>query len=121
MSILLAWVAMAVAVAVTVAVFPGIDVDGGVGTYLWIAAVLGVLNLLVRPILRLLSAPLLLLTLGLFSLVINAVVLLIADWVVGALDIDGFLPALGGALVLAVVNMVIAFALEMVTRRSRRA
>lgn len=79
---------------------------GEFGTYLWIGLIFGVVNALVGPILRLLSLPFVLLTLGLFLLVINAALLGITAAITDRLTIDGFLTAVLGGLILAVVGWV---------------
>lgn len=70
-------------------VLPGIHFSGFAGALIF-AIVLGILNLIVTPILKILGLPLTILTLGLFSLVINAVVFLIADYFIDSMNIDGF-------------------------------
>ncbi|MGY1806574.1 phage holin family protein [Blastococcus sp. SYSU D00669] len=79
---------------------------GEFGTYLWIGLIFGVINAIVGPILRLLSLPFVILTLGLFLLVINAALLAITAGVTDRLDIAGFGTALLGGLILAVVGWV---------------
>jgi putative membrane protein len=66
--------------------------------------VLGLINALVRPVLVVLTLPLTLLTLGLFLLVLNGICLALTAWLVPGFDIDGFLPAVLGALVISVVS-----------------
>lgn len=86
---------------------PGIHWDGG-WLYLLVAGfVLGLINLLVRPLVTLLSLPLLLVTLGLFYLVINGAMLWLADLFLAKLRIDGFLWAIAGGLFLAVFNLLV--------------
>ena len=75
---------------------------GEVGTFLWIALIFAVINAVVGPILRLLSLPFVLLTLGLFLLVINAALLGITAAVTDRLTVDGFGAAILGGLLLAV-------------------
>jgi putative membrane protein len=84
---------------------PGIHWDGGVFYLLVAGAVLGVLNLLVKPILTLFSIPLLLITLGLFYLVINGVMLWLADLLLARLHVDSFLWAIAGGFFLAIFNL----------------
>jgi putative membrane protein len=79
---------------------------GEFGTYLWIGLIFGVVNAIVGPILRLLSLPFVLLTLGLFLLVINAALLGITAAVTDRLTVDGFGTAILGGLILAVVGWV---------------
>ena len=77
---------------------------GEPGTYLWIGLIFGVVNAVVGPILRLVAFPFVVLTLGLFLLLINAALLGITAAITDRLDITGFLPAVLGGLVLAVVG-----------------
>jgi putative membrane protein len=102
--LLIRWAVLAVAVAIAVAVTDGIDVNGGFLGYIAVAAVLGLVNALIRPIVRLFSLPITIATLGLFSLVINGLMLLLAAALSGVLSIDGFGTAIVGALVITVVS-----------------
>jgi putative membrane protein len=93
----------ALALGLTSRVVHGIHADG-VPPVLVAALILGVLNAIIRPILFLFTLPINLLTLGLFTFVINAVMLKVTSWIVRGFHIEGFLPALIGAVVLAVVS-----------------
>ncbi len=95
-------VLLALIIGLTAKVVPGIDVHGGFGTLLWLAVLLSLVNLIIGPILRLLSLPLILLTLGLFLLIVNTAVLAITAGLSSHLDIDGFWPAFLGALIISV-------------------
>jgi putative membrane protein len=91
-------------------VLPGLTVHpneallGGYGTYLWIGLLFGIVNAIVGPILRLLSLPFVVLTLGLFLLVINAALLGLTALITDRLEVDGFLTAILGGLILAVAG-----------------
>jgi putative membrane protein len=92
-------------------VINGLDVDpnpdgplGEPGTYLWIGLLFGVVSAVVGPILRLIGFPFVVLTLGLFLLLINAALLGITAAITDRLELDGFVPALLGGLVLAIVG-----------------
>jgi putative membrane protein len=92
-------------------VLPGLDVvenpDGPLGrfgTYLWIGLIFGVVNAIVGPVLRLLSLPFVLLTLGLFLLVVNAALLGLTAALTDRLTIDGIGTAVLGGLILAVAG-----------------
>jgi len=94
-------------------VLPGLNVlpnpDGPLGeygTYLWIGLIFGVVNAVVGPVLRLLSLPFVVLTLGLFLLVINAALLGLTAALTDRLSIDGIGTALIGGLILAVAGWV---------------
>ena len=71
------------------------------------AAILAALNLLLRPILKLFFGPLMVLTLGLFSVVVNGLLLYVLDIVSTAVTIHGYMALLVGALVISVVNVVL--------------
>jgi putative membrane protein len=77
---------------------------GVYGTYLWIGLIFGVVNAVVGPVLRLLSLPFVVLTLGLFLLVINAALLGLTAAISDRLTVDGFGTALVGGLILALVG-----------------
>jgi putative membrane protein len=112
MRLLQGWIVLAVAIALTVWLFPGIDVDWHLGVYLWIALVFAVVNLLLGPVLRALSLPITLVTLGLFGIVVNAILLLITDWLIDSFDVDGLLTAIGAGIVIAVVRAALSFLVE---------
>jgi putative membrane protein len=111
----------AVALAVAAQLFDGIRFDGptsGVAEVqhkllplLLVALILGVVSALVKPVLKVLSIPFIILTLGLFLLVINALMLLLTGWLADVLDVgfevDGFWTAVVGAIVITVVTWVV--------------
>jgi putative membrane protein len=108
--------ASAVALAVAAWLVDGISVGPGTNTeraltLLGVAVIFGLVNAIVRPILRLLTFPLVILTLGLFLLVLNALMLLLTEWIAEQFDlafqVDGFWPALLGALIITVVSFLI--------------
>lgn len=82
------------------------------GTAIVFAVVLGLLNTFVKPVLKFFSFPISLITFGLFSLIINAVVVVIAEYFVEGVSIDGFLWALIFGCALSVVNFVISIFTE---------
>jgi putative membrane protein len=86
---------------------PGIHWDGG-WQYLFVAGfVVGLINVLVRPIVTMLSCPLLVLTLGLFYLVINGAMLWLADALLARFRVDSFAWAIAGGLFLALFNLLL--------------
>lgn len=85
---------------------PGVEIDNFL-TALILALVLAVLNAIVRPILVFLTIPITILTLGLFLLVINALIILLADYLIAGFDVAGFLWALVFGLVLAVLSAIL--------------
>ncbi|MEO6204170.1 MAG: phage holin family protein [Mycobacteriales bacterium] len=85
---------------------PGVDVREGVVNYLVIAVIFGLVNAFIGPILRLLSFPITMLTLGLFRLVINAALVGITAWLTSRLQVDGFVTAVLAALIISAVTWV---------------
>jgi len=87
---------------------PGIHIKGGWTTLACMALIFGLVNALVRPLVKLLTFPLIILTLGLFVVVINALMLLLASWLGGTLgvgfQVDNFYSALLGALIVSLVS-----------------
>jgi len=101
-----------VALYAAVALVPGIvPQNPNPISYLWLALIFGILNALLKPILKFLTCPFILLTLGLFTLLINTGLFYLTGWLgqqfeVGFL-VNGFVPALLGALVVSVVSVVL--------------
>lgn len=112
MHFLLRWLINAAALWVAIRLVPGIDYQGHWFSLLVVALVFGVLNASVRPILKLLTFPLLILTLGLFTFVINALMLWLTAWVSGLLNLGfyvrGFWSAFLGGLVVSIVSLVLS-------------
>jgi putative membrane protein len=103
LSIILYVLISSVAVFVTASILPGVHVDSFT-TAVIAAIVLGVINTFIRPILLLLTLPINILTLGLFTLVIVALLVMLASAIVPGFKVDGFWWALAFGLVLWVVN-----------------
>ena len=97
---------IAAAVWIVTALVPGVQVTEGIENYLIIAAIFTLVNVLVKPVLTLLSFPLLLLTLGLFLIVINAALFGLTAWLTDRLTVDGIGPAVIAALIISVVTWV---------------
>ncbi|NWF63597.1 MAG: phage holin family protein [Chloroflexi bacterium] len=106
------WLINAVALFAAVWVVPGIDYLGDWTGIIWLALIIGLLNALVRPLLKFLTCPLIILTLGLFTIVINTVMLLLTRTIGQSLGIglsvDGFWSALLGSLVMSIVSIVMS-------------
>jgi putative membrane protein len=109
MNILVRIVVNAVAIGLTAYLLDGIRVtDNSITTYLLLGVIFGVVNGLVKPIVSALSCPLVILTLGLFILVINGAMLMLTSWISGgALQIDGWWPAILAGIVMGVINAVL--------------
>jgi len=96
-----------VAILLVAKVVPGIHYQGDIWYLLLTGLVVGGINLLVRPLVVLLSLPFIVLTLGLFFLIINGALLYLASFLLSGLTIDGCFPAVLGGLVMALFNWVI--------------
>ncbi|MEI6267045.1 MAG: phage holin family protein [bacterium] len=113
MKLLIRWGISTIAVLATVYLMPGISVTGNNALFaaIVVAAILGVINVLIKPILSLLSCGLLLVTLGLFMFVINAMMLLLTSWVAQnwfgiGFVVEGFWPALWGSIAISIVSWI---------------
>jgi putative membrane protein len=96
----------ALAVIISAYLIPGVAVSGIVSAII-VALVLGLLNTFVKPILLILTLPITILTLGLFYLVLNVIIIYIADYFIGGFRVDGFVPALLFSIVLTVVGWIL--------------
>ena len=101
------WMLSGLGLLVAVAVVPGLHYEGGVLGFVILALILGLLNALLKPILAVLTCPLMLLTLGLFMLVLNALLLFLASFLGRSIGIrfyvDGFSAAFLGGIVISLV------------------
>jgi putative membrane protein len=102
--ILVAWAIDAAALAVAAWIFSGISVGGSAGTLILAALVYGILATFVKPILKLLTFPLALLTLGIAWFFVAMFILWLTDVMVGGLHIDGFWTLVGGTIVVWAVG-----------------
>jgi putative membrane protein len=117
MGMLIRVVINAIALWITALVVPGIDVGGSSAgrtalTVLVVAVIFGVVNAVLKPIIKVVGCVFYILTLGLIALVVNALLFLLTDWIGHQFDlpffIDGFWPAFWGAIVMAVVSWVLS-------------
>lgn len=114
--ILLRLLINAIALWVAVEIVPGIHADKPL-TILIVALIFGVVNAILRPIVAFFTCPMILVTLGLFIFVINAVMLWVTAWVAGTLDLGfgiegGFWPAFWGALVISAVSLALSLVIK---------
>lgn len=101
--LLLRWVINAVGIAFASYIIRGIEVQGPRSIFV-AAAVLGIFNALLRPLLLVLTLPINILTLGLFTLILNGLMLWLVGTVVKGFEVHGFLPAVAGALIISVIS-----------------
>ena len=102
----------AVALAVAAWLLPGIQFGPGDNNFvalIVVALIFGLLNAILKPILALLTCPLYILTLGLFTFVMNALILLLTSWIAERIgfdfSVDGFVTALIGAIIISIVSI----------------
>ncbi|MGC1212236.1 MAG: phage holin family protein [Micromonospora sp.] len=119
MGFLIRLVITAIALWVTTLIVPGVKVGGQSGantalTLVAVALIFGVVNAVLKPVIKVFGCVFYLLTLGLFALVVNALLFLLTDWIARGLHlafrVDGFWPAFWGAIVMAVVTWLISVA-----------
>ena len=107
MTLLLVWILNAVALLVVAYILPGIQVASFMSA-LGAAVVLGLLNMLVKPVLQLLTLPLTIVTLGLFLLVVNALVFWLAGSILKGFQVTGFWWAFIGAILYSIVTSLLS-------------
>ena len=116
-ALLIRWALLGVAFAITVWLLDGMDISGGFWSYVWVAAIFGIVNAIIGTFLRIITFPLTVLTLGLFAVIVNAILLSITDWLTDRLTIDEFWwTAIWAAIIMAIVSMVLDLMLSAVTR-----
>jgi putative membrane protein len=110
---LVRWAINAIALYVAVALVPGIQPQSASWlSYIWLALIFGVINALLNPLLKLLTCPLILLTLGLFTLVINTFLFYLSGYIGEAFGVgftvDGFWSAFLGSIIVTIVSVVLS-------------
>ena len=120
MPFLIRWLVNAAALWVATQIVPGVSYSGGALPLLGVALVFGVVNAVIRPVLKILTFPIIILTLGIFALVINGLMLMLTSALSSALGLGfhvrGFWAAFWGALVVSLVSTI----LSLFIRDSRR-
>jgi putative membrane protein len=116
LKLLLKWLLSATALMALAYLYDGVQLHG-FGAALWAAAIIGLLNTLVRPLLFILTLPISVLTLGLFFFVINAAMFDLASGLISGFHVSGFGAALIGSLLYSAAGLVIDRALEDLPRR----
>ena len=117
--LLIAWACNVAALFVADALIDGITFDDAWKVVI-AGAVFGLVNLVLKPIVTLLSLPVIILTLGIALFFVNLLMLALTAWLVSGFDIDGFWPAVGGTIVVWIVNAVLTAVFDLDDRRSRR-
>jgi len=102
--ILVRWICFALALIFTARVIPGIEVSSFLSA-MFACVIIALINTFVKPVLQLVTLPINFLTVGLFSFVLNALLLMLAGWITPGLEVDGFLSALLGSIVLSIFSV----------------
>ena len=113
-------VVLALIIGLVAEIVSGIHVNGGFGALLWIAFLFSIVNMILGPIFHLLSLPLIVLTLGLFLLVVNAALLAITAGLSSHLDIDNFWSAVLGGFLIAIFSLIAEMLLPLRSIGDRR-
>jgi len=104
-------VVTALALWLVTAIVPGVEIFGGIGAFIWVALVFMFVNAFISPLVNLISFPLKVLTLGLFSLIVNTLLFSLTGWISDSigngLQIDGFWSAFFGAIVMAIASWIV--------------
>jgi putative membrane protein len=108
MKLLVRWAALALSFWVATALIPGIDVEGGFTTYLWVALLFGLLNATLGSLLKLLTLPAVILTLGLFLVVVNAAMLMLVSRWSEKLEVEDFWSAVFAAIIISVITRLVS-------------
>lgn len=104
--LIIRWILFALALLFIAWIIPGISIDGFKAALL-ASLVIGIINVLVRPILVIITIPITLLTLGLFIFILNALLFLFIGHIVPGFHVDGFLSALLGSILLSIISVFI--------------
>lgn len=101
---ILRWIAFALAIIFVAWIVPGISVDNFLSAML-VCVVLALINTFIKPLLQLISFPITILTLGLFTFVINALLLMFAGYITPGFEVEGFISALFGSILLSLLSL----------------
>ena len=102
--IIVRWAVLAFSMWIATLVVPGITVDGGVGTYLWVALLFGLINSVFGSVIKVLTFPVSIVTFGLFLFVVNAAMLSLTARGSDGLNVTGFWSALFASLIISVIT-----------------
>jgi putative membrane protein len=102
--LLIKWLALALAVMFMAWIVPGIHVASFISA-LWVSLAIGIINVFIRPLFMLITLPINILTLGLFTFVINALLLMLTGYLVPGFAVSGFLSALLGSILLSIISL----------------
>ena len=107
MKIFIRWAVLSIAVWVATAILPGITIKGGAWSYLWVALLVAFVNTFIGTLVKILTLPAVLLSLGLFLIVINAAMLKLVDRWSTAISINGWWSAIFASLIISFVSSIL--------------
>ena len=109
---LIKWLINTISIMLAIKLVPGIGYRGEWWGILLVGVIFGLINTFIRPVITLLTLPFLIVSLGLFTFVINAMMLSVTSWISGefrlGFHVDGFWPAFWGALIISIVSLVLS-------------
>ncbi|MGC4085353.1 MAG: phage holin family protein [Vicinamibacterales bacterium] len=119
MSFLLRLLVNAAGLWVATQIVPGVSYTGGAGPFLVVALIFGIINATLRPVMKLMTCPLILLTLGLFALIVNGLMLWLTSSIATSFGLGfhvaGFWPAFWGALVVSIISALLSMTVQVET------
>lgn len=104
--LIIRWILLALTLLFVAWLLPGVHLSG-FSAALWAALVIGIINVFIRPILMVITIPINLLTLGLFTFILNALLLMLTAHIVQGFTVDSFLWALAGSILISIVSVFI--------------
>lgn len=104
LNMILRWIVFALAIIFVAWIIPGISVDNFLSAML-VCIVLALINAFIKPLLQIISLPINILTLGLFTLVINALLMMFAGYITPGFEVEGFVSALLGSILLSLFSI----------------
>lgn len=107
-NILIRWLILTIAIGTTAALLPGVRFEGEIISLVVVAAIFGLFNTFVRPILTLLTCPIVILTLGLFTLVINTLLFMLTAWLIPALTVESFWSAFFASIIISIITTILS-------------
>lgn len=105
-NIILRWLLYALLIIFVSWIIPGIEVDNFLSA-MFVCIILALVNAFIKPFVQIITLPVTILTLGLFSLVINALMFMLAGWITPGFEVEGFLSALLGSLLLSLFSLAV--------------
>ncbi|MBT4277750.1 phage holin family protein [Candidatus Falkowbacteria bacterium] len=104
--IILNWLIMALSILIAAYIVPGVTISG-IWAALWLAIFLALVNVILKPLLILITLPINILTLGLFTFVINALLILLSSTVIKGFEVSGFLAAILFSILLSIISYIL--------------